>query len=167
MKCAKNTSPIFFTLLLLITTNSFAQVIPPQTQQGTFRQHIFGLGLFGGASAGIGLSFRHHMPLPISYQVTGGIIKTDGKLRSDIGFNLQYDLARTERNRFYAAGSFAYFYSGRDGNEMSSPTRAGLGIGSEWAMSGGMHVLLEAIFTFFSDGNVLPLPQAGFYYYFN
>jgi hypothetical protein len=159
---------------LLLSTLLFAphvvtaQVIPPQTQQGTFRQHIFGLGLFAGASAGLGLSFRHHLPMPLSYQVTGGIIKTDGKLRSDIGFNLQYDLARTDRNRFYVAGSFGYYYSGRDGNnEMSAPNRGGLGIGSEWVMNGGMHLLLEAVFTFFSDGNVLPLPQAGFYYYFN
>jgi hypothetical protein len=106
--------------------------------------------------------------MPVSYQVTGGIVKTDGKLRSDIGVELQYDLARNDRSRFYVAGGFSYFYSGRNGNnEMDAPNRGGIGIGGEWTMNGGLHMLGDVLFTFFADGSVLPLPQVGFYYYFN
>lgn len=144
-----------------------AQVVAPSSSPTSFRQNVFGLGFFGGASGGLGLSFRHHLPSPISYQVTGGIIKVDGKLRSDIGVELQYDLTRGGGARFYVVGGFAYFYSGNDKNEMKSPTRAGVGLGGEWLMQGGLHVLAEGMFTFFSDGTILPLPQVGIYYYFN
>ena len=50
---------------------------------------------------------------------------------------------------------------------MTAPTRGGVGIGGEWVMSGGLHFLAEGMFTFFSDGTILPLPQVGIYYYFN
>jgi hypothetical protein len=153
MKKTRNTFPLLFIILVLFCHSaSDAQVVPPQTQQGSFRQHIFGLGLFGGAASGIGLSFRHHLPMPASYQVTGGIVKTDGKLRSDIGIELQYDLARTDRSRFYVAGGFSYFYSGRDGNnEMEAANRGGIGIGGEWTMDGGLHMLGDVLFTFFGE----------------
>lgn len=145
-----------------------AQVIMPSSQSTSIHQNVFGLGFFGGASGGLGLSFRHHLPSPLSYQITGGIIKTDGKLRSDIGIEVHYDLARGSGTRFFVAGGFAYYYSGKDGNnELSSPTRGGLGLGGEWVMSGGLHFLAEGMFTFFSDGNIFPLPQMGFFYYFN
>lgn len=149
----------------VITTQ--AQVVAPPSAPTAFRQNVFGLGFFGGASGGLGLSFRHHLPSPISYQITGGIIKVDGKLRSDIGAELQYDLTRGGGTRFYVAGGFAYFYSGNGSNEMKSPTRGGVGLGGEWLMQGGLHFLAEGMFTFFSDGTILPLPQLGVYYYFN
>lgn len=157
------------TLLLMATSEPLqAQVVMPSGQSTSIYQHVFGLGFFGGASGGIGLSFRHHLPSPLSYQITGGIVKFDGKLRSDIGVELHYDLARGSGTRFFVAGGFAYYYSGTNGNnEMRSPTRGGLGLGAEWVMSGGLHFLAEGMFTFFSDGNILPLPQFGFYYYFN
>ena len=145
-----------------------AQVIMPSSQTTSIRQNVFGLGFFGGASGGLGLSFRHHLPSPLSYQVTGGIIKVDGKLRSDIGFEAQYDLARGGGTRFFVVGGIAYYYSGGDNkNDMTAPTRAGFGLGGEWVMSGGLHFVAEGMFTFFSDGNIYPLPQFGFYYYFN
>ncbi len=154
-------------MLAFMTAPSFGQVVMPSGQTTSIRQHVFGLGFFAGASGGLGLSFRHHLPSPLSYQITGGIVKFNEKLRSDIGIELQYDLARGSGTRFFVAGGFAYFYSGKDGNEMKAPTRGGLGLGGEWVMSGGLHVLAEGMFTFFSDGTILPLPQFGFYYYFN
>ncbi len=153
--------------LAWITSAASSQVVMPSGQTTTIRQHVFGLGFFGGASGGLGLSFRHHLPSPLSYQITGGIIKVSDKLRSDIGIEVHYDLARSSGARFFVAGGFAYYYSGKDGNEMKSPTRAGLGLGGEWVMSSGLHFLAEGMFTFFSDGTIFPLPQVGFYYYFN
>ncbi|MBI4535834.1 MAG: hypothetical protein HY708_06115, partial [Ignavibacteriae bacterium] len=40
-----------------------AQVVLPDKHQPTgLHDHVFGLGLFGGAATGFGLSFRHHLP---------------------------------------------------------------------------------------------------------
>lgn len=170
MKSMRNTSPLFFIVvaLAMCTQTSRAQVVMPSSQDPGLSRNVFGLGFFAGASGGIGLSFRHHLPMKLSYQVTGGIIKTDGKLRSNIGFCAQYDLTRGDRNRFFVSGAFGYYYSGVNGNnEMNAPTRGALGIGGEWPMSSGLHMMGDVMFTFFSDGNVLPLPQVGFYYYFN
>jgi hypothetical protein len=41
-----------------------------------------------------------------------------------------------------------------------------MGIGGELPMSSGFHVTGELLFTYFSDGTILPLPSAGFHYYF-
>jgi hypothetical protein len=153
-------------LFFLVSTISFSQVATPTSLSTGFRQNVFGLGFFAGASGGFGLSFRHHLPGALSYQITGGIIKTDGKVRSDIGAEINFDLARGGGARFFAAGGIGYYHSGSDGNEMSAPTRGGFGLGGEWMMGGGLHFLAEGMFTFFSDGNILPLPQVGIYYYF-
>ncbi len=145
-----------------------AQVFIPERSQGPgLRQNVYGLGLFGGASSGLGLSFRHHLPGTVSYQITGGIIKVDDKLSSDIGAELQYDLARGSQLRFFMAGGVCYYYSGKSNrNDMDAPWRVGIGVGGEVASVTGIHALFELMFTDFNDGTVLPLPQIGFYYYF-
>lgn len=158
---------IILMLVAVATSSAASQVVMPRGQTTSIRENVFGLGFFGGASGGLGLSFRHHLPSPLSYQITGGIIKVNEKLRSDIGVEVHYDLARSSGARFFVAGGFAYYYSGKDGNEMKAPTRGGLGLGGEWVMSSGLHFLAEGMFTFFSDGTIFPLPQVGFYYYFN
>ena len=159
---------IFAALTIVFVSLSNAQVVMPTNQNAGISRNVFGLGFFVGASGGVGLSFRHHLPMALSYQVTGGIIKADGKMLSNIGFEVQYDLTRSEHARFFVGGAFGYYYSGKDGNNgMSAPTRGAIGIGGEWPMSGGLHFSGDVMFTFFSDGNVLPLPQVGVYYYFN
>lgn len=163
----KSLSLLSTIVLMFASGETNAQVVMPSNQSTSIRQNVFGLGFFGGASGGFGLSFRHHLPSPLSYQITGGIIKVDDKLRSDIGVEVHYDLARGSGTRFFVAGGFAYYYSGDGKNEMKAPTRGGLGLGGEWVMSGGLHFLAEGMFTFFSDGNIFPLPQIGFFYYFN
>jgi hypothetical protein len=39
-------------------------------------------------------------------------------------------------------------------------------VGGELYLGAGFHGTGEILFSYFSDGNVLPLPQIGFYYYF-
>ncbi len=157
-----------FVLFLFVTfTTANAQVVLPEKgQEPGLRENVFGLGLWGGPATGLGLSFRHHLPSQLSYMVTGGIIKVDEKLAYDIGAEVQFDLARGQTNRFFVAGGFGYYYSGKNANEMKAPTRVGLGIGGEFAVTPGIHTTIELMFTIFSDGNVLPLPQLGFHYYF-
>jgi hypothetical protein len=154
--------------LVLMAATSFGQAVLPEGGQRTSLDHnVFGLGLFGGPATGVGLSFRHHLASPVSYQITGGIIKISDKLSYDIGGEVQYDLARPTGNRFFVMGGLGYYYAGKDdGNEMSGPARLGLGLGGEFGTSTAFNVTVEAVFTYFTDGTVLPLPQLGFHYYF-
>ncbi len=157
-----------FLLLVVFTTATPAQVVAPSVGGGkSLRQALFGLGLFGGPAGGLGISFRHHLPTTFSYQITGGIINVDDKLKYDIGLEIQFDLVRGPQGRFFASGATSYFYSGRKGvNEMDGPGRVGLGIGGEAFIGYGFHATGELLFTYFTDGTVLPLPQFGIFYYF-
>ncbi len=156
------------TTILSCSQGLQAQVILPEKgQQAGLNESVFGLGLTAGPTTGIGLSFRHHLPSEWSYQIAGGIIKLDERTSYDIGFGVQYDLVRGSTNRFFVGSGFGYYYSGKsNGNEMKAPTRLGLGVGGEFAVTPGLHTSVELFFTYFSDGTVLPLPQLGLYYYF-
>jgi hypothetical protein len=142
-------------------------ILPEKNQPRGLKENVFGLGLAVGPATGLGLSFRHHLPSPFSYQIAGGIIKVDDRLSYDIGVEGQFDLARGETNRFFVGGGIGSYYSGKSGhNDMSAPTRVGVGIGGEFAVTPGIHTAVELLFVFFSDGTVLPLPQLGLHYYF-
>jgi hypothetical protein len=155
-------------LALVLGGTASAQVVSPEADAvAPPRQHVFGLGLFGGCASGAGLSFRHHLPSSLSYQITGGIIKVDERLSYSIGAELEYDIKRTDVTRLFAAAGTSYFHAGPpDQNEMAAPGRLGIGIGGEVHAGGGFHATVELLFTYFSDGTVLPLPQLGVYYYF-
>lgn len=142
-------------------------VLPDRGREVSLHQSVFGLGLGAGPVSGLGLSFRHHLPSQFSYQITGGIIKVDNKISSDIGAEGQFDLGRGETARFFVAAGIGYFYSGtNDRNRMDAPWRMGAGIGGEVVAGSGFHFSAELMFVYFNDGNVLPLPQFGLYYYF-
>jgi len=159
---------VLFVLMLAVGPPVSAQVVLPDREAPAgLTENVFGLGLFGGPATGLGLSFRHHLPSPMSYQITGGIIRVEGRTSYDFGGEVQFDLARTASSRFFVGGGAGYYYSSRSGsNEMDAPARIGVGLGGEFAVSPGLHTTVEAMFTFFSDGTVLPLPQFGFHYYF-
>ena len=142
-------------------------VLPERGRDGGLRENVYGLGLAVGAASGIGLSFRHHLPGYFSYQLIGGIIKVDNRTSYAIGGEFQYDFIRGAGIRFFAAGALGYYYGGRGhGNEIDGPGRLGAGIGAEVPVQGGFHLSGELLFTYFSDGNVLPLPQVAMHYYF-
>ncbi len=145
-----------------------AQVVVPDRGQGTsMRTSVFGLGFAGGPATGLGLSFRHHLPSPFSYQIIGGVLKATDRLLYSVGGEVQYDLSRTPVMRFYAAGGMSYFFAGVSGNnEMKGPGRVGVGVGIESGLPSGFNVNADVLFTYFTDGTVLPLPQLGLHYYF-
>lgn len=155
--------------LAALAVQTHAQVVLPERESaGGFPYHAFGLGIFLGPASGMGLSFRHHLPSTLSYQLTGGIIKVDERLQYAIGAELQMDLSRTSASRFFVAGAVGYYHAGSSStNEMKGPGRVGLGLGGEVFAGAGFHATGELIFTYFTDGTVLPLPQIGFHYYFN
>lgn len=142
-------------------------VLPDRDQETALREQVFGLGFAGGPASGIGLSFRHHLASPFSYQLTGGIIKAGDRLLYAFGGEGQVDLVRGVSNRLFVVGGIGYYYSSKlDENELEAPGRLGLGIGGEFAVSPGLHTTVELLFTYFTDGTILPLPQIGFHYYF-
>ena len=126
----------------------------------------YGLGFSAGWASGIGLSFRAHLPSKASVQGVFGIIKTSDKLSMSIGGEFQYDLVRNNTTRFFVGSALSYFYDGNSRNEVSAPYRFGAGIGGEFYVQGALHVTVEGMFTVFSDGRVIPLPQIAAHYYF-
>jgi hypothetical protein len=151
----------------LIASSAVAQVdVPTQERSKELGETVFGLGVSAGFLSGFGLSFRYHTSTAFSYQVVGGIIKADSRLSYDLGGLLQYNLVRGEKIRFYACGGAGYFYSGENENELEGPFRSGVGIGIEQARVEAFNFSAEFVFTFFSDGTVIPLPQVGAHYYF-
>jgi hypothetical protein len=164
----KRASLLLLVVLLCATCMTRAQVVMPERGAAAeLDRNVFGLGFAGGAASGLGLSFRHHLPSLMSYQINGGILKVDERMSYSIGMELQADLARTRVARFFAVGGFSYFFTGRAGhNDMDGPGRIGFGLGGEVYAGTGVHATIELLFTYFSDGTVLPLPQIGFHYYF-
>lgn len=160
-------SVMLFIAMLALDAANAQVVVSERGSQTSPTRNLFGLGIEGGPTTGLGLGFRHHLPAPFSYQFVGGVIKATDRLYYSVGAEFEYDLSRTSAVRFYAATAFAYFFSGIGGhNEMIAPTRAGLGIGVEGLAGGGFHMKGDLLFTYFSDGTVIPLPQIGVYYYF-
>lgn len=157
-----------FACCLLFTASSLAQVsLPAQSQSVDLGKNVYGLGLSAGMASGFGVSFRHHLPSIVSYQIVGGIIKVDTMLLYDVGTQVEFDLARGPLARFYVGGGLGYFYSGgTEGNDLSAPFRAGLGVGGEWGNFEPFHLSADIMLTYFSDGTVIPLPQIGAHYYF-
>jgi hypothetical protein len=154
-------------LVLVAGSSGVGQVmIPDQKHPTKLGRNVYGLGLAAGATTGLGVSFRHHLASELSYQVVGGIIKVDTKLSFDLGLETQFDFLRGQETRFFGAGGLAYFYSGDKRNTLSAPFRAGIGVGGEFSNIQLVHITASAMFTFFSDGTILPLPQLGIHYYF-
>jgi len=152
-------------MVLLVSAGS-AQVLTEGQHTMEVTRSIYGLGLSAGVASGFGLSFRHHPPGFFSYQIVGGVIKVDDKTDYNIGGELQFDMTRGDRSRFFADASTGYFYSGNNGNDLAGPYRLGLGLGWEWGNFDPMNMSAELLFTYFSDGTILPLPQVALHYYF-
>jgi hypothetical protein len=155
-------------VLFLVSCTSLAQVVMPHREGAEdLQRSVYGLGFAFGPASGLGLSFRHHLPTTVSYQINGGIIKVDDRMSYSIGGEVQMDLSRNKDVRFFAAAGCSYFYSGKSShNDMKGPGRLGAGLGGEFFAGSGVHTTLELLFTYFNDGTVLPLPQIGFHYYF-
>ncbi len=130
-------------------------------------KNVYGLGFTAGWAEGIGVSFRTHLPSNSSFQGVFGIIKTKDKLALSVGAGYQYDIVRSKASRFFVGSALAYNYLGKGKNEVDGPFRVGIGLGGEMIIKDALHADLQGMFTFFSDGRVLPLPQIGIHYYFN
>ena len=154
-------------LCTLHTQTALAQVIVGTDQHAeSFRENIYGLGVSGGAATGLGVSFRAHFPSLLSVQVVGCIVKASSVLSSSIGGQVQYDLVRGRSMRFFGASGLSYYYSGDGGNNLKGPFRFGIGVGGEFMVQQSLSATIEGMFTYFSDGVIVPLPELSVHYYF-
>jgi hypothetical protein len=154
-------------LSFVFVSISFAQITTSGLSKAEdLNRPVYGLGLSAGWASGVGLSFRSHLPSKSSVQAVFGIIKTSNKLAMCVGGEYQYDLVRSNTTRFFAGSAMSYFYHGNGSNEVSGPFRVGAGIGGEFQLQQALHITVEGMFVFFSDGRVIPLPQIAAHYYF-
>ena len=76
-----------------------------------------------------------------------------------IGGEFQYDLVRGPKTRFFGVSALSYQYWGSKGNDIGGPFRLGVGAGGEFQIQNSFSITAEGLFTFFSDGRVIPLPS--------
>lgn len=163
----------FFSLTFVLLLGAF--VVPSAVAQvsvGTankaesFDRSLYGIGFAGGPASGAGVSFRAHFPSKSSIEITTGILKTKSGTFFSAGGEYQYDLVRGSSTRFFFGPGVGYFYNGKGKNNFDAPWRAGLGVGGEFKVQEALHITVEGMFVFFSDGSIIPLPQGGLHYYF-
>jgi hypothetical protein len=130
--------------------------------------------------ARFGVGIRFHPIGRFGGQLAGGAIAGE-KTTASVGLEGQFDLDTRNRSRFFAFAGFGYYTNGEDeltvadgtweaGKEdprLTSPFRAGLGLGYEWDISNTLIFTANIAFTYFSEGTFLPLPQVGLYYLFD
>jgi hypothetical protein len=161
---------IFLLLLLnsiLCCSLSYSQVSIQVNQKAeNFGKNVYGLGISGGAASGVGISFRNHLPSKISYQIVGGIFKSADKTWASIGGEFQFDLVRGNSTRLFFGPSTSYFHKGTGDDEYRAPFRFGIGVGGEFSLQNAINISLEGVFVYFSNGEILPMPQIAAHYYF-
>jgi hypothetical protein len=155
------------TILSVFALSSSAQVTTSGLSNAKgLNQGVQGLGFAISAATGLGVSYRYHLPSKTSLQGVFGIIKTSDKLALSLGGEYQYDLVRGVDTRFFFIGGIGYYYNGSGKNDIIGPSRIGVGIGGEFKIHEAFHISVGALYTFYSDSQVLPLPQISAHYYF-
>lgn len=164
------------TCAVLLVLMFVADIVHAQTgdtetvagEQQRFSSDVFGVGLHGSVSTGMGVSFKHHLAnIPFAYQINGGVIKLGESLYYSVGGELQYDLIVGDRDRLFAAAGVGTYYVGDSTNELTTPTRIGAGLGYELPISKVINFTFSVLVTgFLPSGSILPLPSAGIHIYF-
>jgi hypothetical protein len=156
-----------FLLIAAFSIYAAAQVSVSSVKGDAFGHEIHGLGFSGGAASGAGISYRYHTQGNSSIQGIVGVFKpkTTDTFYS-FGAEFQQDLTRSNSARFYVGLASCYVYNGSGTNKYMAPFRAGLGLGGEFLLQDAVHFTFQGLFTYFSDGTILPLPQLAIHYYF-
>ena len=135
---------------------------------------VYGVGLYGGLLSGTGVGFRYHPAGRFGYQIVAGILSLGDATPFDVGVEAQFDFDARGLSRFYAYIGAGYYDNGEtddpntsEAEKLEAPLRIGIGIAYEWPISSKMVFNISGAFTYFTDGTILPLPQAGIFYYFN
>lgn len=158
---------VLFVICIFCTESSLSQVSVQGSQKAeNLGKNVYGLGVSAGPASGIGISFRNHLPSKISYQIVGGIFKSADRTWASIGGEFQFDLVRGNTGRLFFGPSTSYFHKGTDSLEYLAPFRFGIGVGGELNLGNAVNISLEGVFVYFSNGEILPMPQVALHYYF-
>ncbi len=154
-------------LMFVLISPTHAQVAVSNVKGDAFGRSIYGLGFSGGPASGIGFSFRYHTEGKSSLQAIVGIFKPKNTdTFYSFGAEFQQDLTRSNSARFFFGAASSYNYNGAAGNKYTAPFRLGAGLGGEFLLQDAVHFSFQGLFTYFSDGTILPLPQLAVHYYF-
>lgn len=161
---------IFFLIFAAVFISApllHAQVAVSNVKGEAFGNSVHGLGFSGGPASGTGISYRYHTNGKTSLQAVLGIFKPKNTdTFYSFGVEFQQDLTRSNSARFFFAGATSYIYNGSGSNNYSAPFRVGFGLGGEFLIQDAVHFTFQGLFTYFSDGTILPLPQLAIHYYF-
>ncbi|MDH7514719.1 MAG: hypothetical protein QHI48_02420 [Bacteroidota bacterium] len=140
----------------------------PQNEDMFKNNTLWAVGFHLGLLSGIGVSGRFHPPGRFAFQLTAGGIGLKDVVTFNSGLEVQFDFDTDRRTRFYGYAAAGYYYwEDKAGVQDIGPFRAGLGVAYEWDISPKLIFMANLGVTYFSTGTVLPIPQAGLYYYFN
>ena len=137
-----------------------------------YYQPAFGIGLNVGLVSGAGISGRGTFPGGFVAQGTFFVMTLSDWTHFNIGGEVQYSLIRNPDWRLYSLLGMGYYSSTTDdttkpGNQIANPFRTGLGIGYEWFVGRQFVVSIAGALTYFpKTGEVLPIPEIGFFFYF-
>lgn len=158
---------ILLTFILIFFASANAQVSVSNVKGEAFGNSVYGLGFSGGPASGVGISYRYHTEGKTSLQAIVGIFKPKNTdTFYSLGAEFHHDLTRSNSARFFFATASSYYYNGSGGNKYTAPFRFGMGLGGEFLMQDAVHFSFQGLFTYFSDGTILPLPQLAIHYYF-
>lgn len=158
-----------FVVIVLFATcsQSYSQVAVSNVKGDAFGTGVHGLGFSGGPASGAGISYRYHADGKWSLQGIVGVFKPKSTdTFYSFGAEFQQDLTRSNSARFFFAVASSYVFNGTGTNNYSAPFRAGMGVGGEFLLQDAVHFSFQGLFTYFSDGTILPLPQLAVHYYF-
>lgn len=154
-------------VILLLPAFSSAQVAVTSVKGEAFGKSVYGLGFSGGPASGVGISYRYHAEGKASLQGVLGIFKPKNTdTFYSFGAEYQHDLTRSNSARFFFGAATSFFFNGSDANRYAAPFRFGAGLGGEFLLQEGVHMTFQGLFTYFSDGTIVPLPQISIHYYF-
>ncbi|MBI2428961.1 MAG: hypothetical protein HYV29_09245 [Ignavibacteriales bacterium] len=163
----KRFSSLLVFVLLCSFSQSYSQVAVSSVKGDAFGNGVHGLGFSGGPASGAGISYRYHTEGKSSLQGIVGVFKPKSTdTFYSFGAEFQQDLTRSNSARFFFAVASSYVFNGTGSNNYSAPFRAGLGVGGEFLLQDAVHFSFQGLFTYFSDGTILPLPQLAVHYYF-
>jgi len=140
--------------------------------QDYYRIPSYGVGLMAGLISGAGISGRATFPGGFAAQATFFVMTAGQWTHFNVGGEAQYAFIRQTDWRLYSLLGAGIYSSVTDdtlrpGNRIANPFRLGLGIGYEKFLGPQFVFSIAGALTYFpSTGEVLPTPEAGFYFYF-
>ncbi|HAP35704.1 MAG TPA: hypothetical protein DCQ28_07075 [Bacteroidetes bacterium] len=158
---------LLIVVFVLAIAMAQAQVAVSDVRGDAFGKSVYGIGFSGGPASGVGFSVRYHTPGKTSLQAVVGVFKPKNTdTFYSFGAEYQHDLTRSNSARFFFDAASSFIYNGSGTNNYTAPFRFGAGLGGEFLLQDAVHVSFQGLFTYFSDGTILPLPQLAIHYYF-